>query len=75
MFIEFIIDPSEIGSLCEELVSDYDSSIVKMLQRVADGSSQTVEEELCVKVAHICSKKEYRRVRINLRYDGVDTEL
>lgn len=46
-----------------------------MLQRVADGSSQTVEEELCVKVAHVCSKKEYRRVRVYSRYHGVDSEL
>ena len=56
------VDPSEIGILCEELVSDYDSSIINMLKSVADGSSKKVEEELCVKVAHICSKKEYHRV-------------
>ena len=57
-----LVDPSKIGSLCEELVSDYDEQIVDVLQKFADGAKENVEESLCVDIAHACSKKEYKRV-------------
>lgn len=57
------LDPSEIGTLCEELVSDYDDQIIGVLQKFADGSKENVEQSLCVDIAHACSKKEYKRVR------------
>ena len=43
-------------------MSDYDSAIIKMLRVLADGGDSKVEEELCVRVSHICSKKEFKRV-------------
>lgn len=57
------LDPSKIGTLCEELVSDYDDQIIGVLQKFADGSKENVEKSLCVDIAHACSKKEYKRVR------------
>lgn len=60
--IQFILDPSKIGTLCEELVSDYDDQIIDVLQKFADGSKENVEKSLCVDIAHVCSKKEYKRV-------------
>ena len=60
--IRFILDPSKIGTLCEELVSDYDDQIIGVLQKFADGSKENVEKSLCVDIAHACSKKEYKRV-------------
>ena len=62
LYIFSFVDPSEIGTLCEELVGDYDSSIMSLLKQVSDGSKKLVEEEICVKTAQICTKKEFKKV-------------
>ena len=64
------VDPSEIGLLCEELVSDHDEEIVKILQRFVEGGSKNVEETLCVQMAHVCSQEEYDRVWMGVKSDG-----
>ena len=69
------VDPSEIGTLCEELVGDYDSAITSLLKQVSDGSKKLVEEEICVKTARICSKKEFKKVMFLFAFVKVDSRL
>ena len=64
------VDPSLIGTLCEELVDDYDEEIVTVLQQVADNELTQAEESICVRISHLCSKKEYNGVK---NYDYRDS--
>ncbi len=56
--------------MCEELVDDYDEEIVTVLQQVADNELTQAEESICVRISHLCSKKEYNRVK---NYDYRDS--
>lgn len=60
---EWLLDPSQIGTLCEELIGDYDEEIVTVLQQLADNELTQAEESICVHISHLCSKKEYARVK------------
>ena len=45
------------------MVDEYDDEITSVLMQRADNELSQAEESICVGIAHICSKKEYRRVQ------------
>ena len=45
------------------MVEEYDDEITSVLMQRADNELSQAEESICVGIAHICSKKEYRRVQ------------
>lgn len=57
------VGPSQIGLLCEEMVDEYDDEITSVLMQLADNELSQAEESICVGIAHICTKKEYTRIR------------
>ncbi|KNB44758.1 hypothetical protein JH06_2862 [Blastocystis sp. subtype 4] len=67
--IPFYYSPSLIGTLCEELVDDYDEEIVTVLQQVADNELTQAEESICV---HFQKQQNIRSMSLDEMNDYED---